>query len=170
MSPGNYGIKYTTFGEYDRDLPSQSIGSGESVTTAIPGAGVLTVYQKCGTTNSGDLNNDTIVNFGDLAILAYYWTHCVCVEPHWCGCSDFNQSGSVNFTDFAIFAHNWLLPGPASNPHPDDVVHASVNNTLEKDYEQARRILSRDRQRWGCNHSLGRLSVLGPADGLSGGR
>ena len=36
--------------------------------------------------------------------------------------------------------------------HPDDVVHASVNNTLKKDYEQARRILSRDRQRWGCNH------------------
>ena len=36
--------------------------------------------------------------------------------------------------------------------HPDDVVHASVGNTLEKDYEQARRILSRDKQRWGCNH------------------
>ncbi|MCK4722773.1 MAG: hypothetical protein KAT75_05695, partial [Dehalococcoidia bacterium] len=102
LPPGDYGIKYTTSSEYDRDLPDQSIGSGESVTTGIPGVGVLTVYQKCGTTNSGDLNNDTIVNFGDLAILAYYWTHCVCVEPHWCGCSDFNQSGSVNFTDFAI--------------------------------------------------------------------
>jgi hypothetical protein len=36
--------------------------------------------------------------------------------------------------------------------HPDDVVHASVNNTLEKDYEQARRLLGRDLQRWGCNH------------------
>ena len=46
LPAGGYGIKYTTSAEYDRDLPNQSIGSGESVTAGIPGAGVLTVYRK----------------------------------------------------------------------------------------------------------------------------
>ncbi|MFQ6036072.1 MAG: hypothetical protein ACE5NM_09550, partial [Sedimentisphaerales bacterium] len=68
LPPGTYGIKYTTFSEYDRDLPDQSIGRGQSVTASIPAAGVLTVYQKCGTTDDklSDLNDDGTTNFEDL--------------------------------------------------------------------------------------------------------
>ncbi len=110
LPPGTYGIKYTTSREYDRDLPDQSIGSGESVTTGIPEAGVLTVYQKCGTVNGAisDLNDDGVVDFEDLAILVHYWLDCVCLEPYSCGCGDFNQSGSVDFYDFAPLASHWL--------------------------------------------------------------
>lgn len=109
LPPGTYGIKYTTFSEYDRDLPDQSIGSGESLTTSILGAGVLTVYQKCGTINGklSDLNEDGTTNFEDLAILADYWVDCVCLEPYWCECIDINQSGSVDFYDFAQLASHW---------------------------------------------------------------
>lgn len=107
---GTYGIKYTTYSEYDRDLPDQTFESGESLTTGIPAAGVLTVYQKCGAADGRvtDLNNDFTVNLEDLAVLAYYWLDGVCLEPYWCDCSDFDQSGRVDFTDLAELARNWL--------------------------------------------------------------
>lgn len=107
LPTGLYGIKYTTAAEYDVDLPDKSIGSGESVTTSIPGAGVLTVYQKCRAVS--DLNDDGTVNFEDLAILVYYWIDYMCSEPYWCDCSDFNQSGNIDFYDFAELA--WHLVG-----------------------------------------------------------
>ena len=44
LTAGTYGIKYTTAGEYDVDLPQQVINSGQAVTAHIPQAGVLTVY------------------------------------------------------------------------------------------------------------------------------
>ncbi|UCG57991.1 MAG: hypothetical protein JSU70_00515, partial [Phycisphaerales bacterium] len=43
---GIYGIKYTTAGQYDVDLPNQRIDAGQVLTTGIPGPGVLTVYAK----------------------------------------------------------------------------------------------------------------------------
>ncbi len=46
LPAGTYGIKYTTSGEYDVDLPDQVINPGEAVTATIPAAGVLTVYGK----------------------------------------------------------------------------------------------------------------------------
>jgi hypothetical protein len=44
LPAGTYGIKYTTSGAFDVDLPNVTIGLGEEVTTNIPAAGVLTVY------------------------------------------------------------------------------------------------------------------------------
>lgn len=43
LAGGTYGIKYTTAGEYDVDLPDQTIGFGKPVVASIPAAGVLTV-------------------------------------------------------------------------------------------------------------------------------
>ena len=46
LPTGIYGIKYTTAGAYDVDLPDQTISSGQAVTAAMPQPGVLTVYGK----------------------------------------------------------------------------------------------------------------------------
>ena len=46
LPAGSYGIKYTTDSAYDVDLADVSITSGGAVNASIPGAGVLTVYQK----------------------------------------------------------------------------------------------------------------------------
>ena len=46
LAAGAYGIKYTTAGRYDVDLPDQTISAGQAVVTAIPATGVLTVYGK----------------------------------------------------------------------------------------------------------------------------
>ncbi len=147
---GEYGIKYTTSSEYNRDLPDQSIGSGESLTTGIPESGVLTVYQKCEAADGGlyDLNNDRAINFGDLAVLVYYWTDCVCLEPYWCDCTDFNQNGGVDFYDFAKLAANWLTapmipPGPASNPNPADGA-TGVSRTADLNWTAGRGATSHD--------------------------
>jgi len=110
LPAGTYGIKYTTASEYDRDLPDQSITSGQTLTTSIPEAGVLTIYQKCQGADSraADLNSDWIVNLEDLTVLANYWLRCLCLEPYWCDCSDFDQSGRIDLSDFARLAQSWL--------------------------------------------------------------
>ena len=46
LAGGTYGIKYTTASEFDVDLPDQTIYSGQAVLSAIPRAGVLTIYGK----------------------------------------------------------------------------------------------------------------------------
>jgi hypothetical protein len=127
LPSGTYGIKYTTAGQYDIDLPDQSIGAGEYVTTNIPNAGVLTVYQKCGAADAAayDLNADRLVGPGDLAVLARYWLDCVCSEPFWCDCADSDQSGRVALDDFARLGASWgevlkIPPGRAGNPNPPD--------------------------------------------------
>ena len=43
---GLYGIKYTTAGEYDVDLPDASIETGQVISTSIPSPGVITIYGK----------------------------------------------------------------------------------------------------------------------------
>jgi hypothetical protein len=127
LPTGAYGIKYTTAGEYDIDLPDQSISAGEYLTAGIPNAGVLTVYQRCGAADAAayDLNADRLVGPGDLAVLAHYWLDCVCSEPFWCDCADSDQSGNVALDDFARLAANWgealkIPPGRAGNPNPPD--------------------------------------------------
>ena len=44
LPAGVYGIKYTTESQYDVNLPSQTIQNGQSLTTSIPGSGVITIY------------------------------------------------------------------------------------------------------------------------------
>jgi len=46
LPAGTYGLKYTTAGAFDVDLPDQTIHWGQAVAAAIPQAGVLTVYGK----------------------------------------------------------------------------------------------------------------------------
>lgn len=44
LAPAIYGIKYTTANQYDVNLPSASIFASQPLTTAIPEAGVITIY------------------------------------------------------------------------------------------------------------------------------
>ena len=46
LPPGTYGIKYTTSSAALVDQPDQTIAAGETLSTAIPAAGVLTIYQR----------------------------------------------------------------------------------------------------------------------------
>lgn len=46
LPAGTYGIKYTTNSQYNIDLTDVSIAGGQTLTTGIPAAGVITVYAK----------------------------------------------------------------------------------------------------------------------------
>jgi hypothetical protein len=46
LPAGVYGIKYTTANRYDVDLPDVNLSVSGPLTTALPAAGVLTVYAK----------------------------------------------------------------------------------------------------------------------------
>jgi hypothetical protein len=46
LPAGAYGIKYTTADRYDFDLPDVNLTGGKLLTTALPAAGVLTVYAR----------------------------------------------------------------------------------------------------------------------------
>jgi hypothetical protein len=48
LPAGTYGIKYTTESEYDVDLPEVTVAAGDSLHTAIPDKGVITVYGASG--------------------------------------------------------------------------------------------------------------------------
>jgi hypothetical protein len=82
LAPGSYGIKYTTASQYNIDYPDQNIVAGQSLTTNIPAAGVITIYAK--TTSSspvpsitpsaspskpGDVDKDGDVDIFDYNIL-----------------------------------------------------------------------------------------------------
>jgi hypothetical protein len=43
---GTYGVKYTTFVEYDKDLPDLNVSSMGVINASIPSTGVITIYQK----------------------------------------------------------------------------------------------------------------------------
>ncbi len=48
-----------------------------------------------------DINNDGKVNIEDFAVMAAWWDDDGgCVEPGWCGGSDFDMSGTVDMSDF----------------------------------------------------------------------
>ena len=70
-----------------------------------------------------DLNNDGIVNFLDVAVLACYW-RCVCSQPEWCTGADIDWSGGVDYRDLADIGAYWLeqitFPCQASYPDPCD--------------------------------------------------
>jgi hypothetical protein len=71
LATGTYGIKYTTSGQYDIDLPTQQVTSGVPLQTSIPAAGVMTIHQiLC---PEGDLNLDCRVNLFDFVIGAAAW-------------------------------------------------------------------------------------------------
>ena len=55
-----------------------------------------------------DFNKDTMVNFGDFAVLALYWQKTNCGAPGWCEGADLNTSGKVDNNDLALFVDYWL--------------------------------------------------------------
>lgn len=46
LPAGQYGIKYTTSAAYDIDHPDVTLAAGQTVSTSIPAAGVITIYRK----------------------------------------------------------------------------------------------------------------------------
>ena len=46
LPAGTYGIKYTTTAQYNIDLPDAAITAGQTLTTNIPAAGVITIYAR----------------------------------------------------------------------------------------------------------------------------
>jgi hypothetical protein len=57
---GSYGINYSTAAEFNRSLSDQEIAAGAPITTNIPAAGVLTVYQLLPKLGATILNGDTL--------------------------------------------------------------------------------------------------------------
>lgn len=55
-----------------------------------------------------DFNNDSVVDFTDLALFASYWLQTGCNEPDWCGGSDLDTDGDVNTSDLILFSGFWL--------------------------------------------------------------
>ena len=55
-----------------------------------------------------DFNQDTKVDFADLAFLALYWLQTDCSDPDWCAGTDLNTDGIVDYDDLMLFADFWL--------------------------------------------------------------
>jgi hypothetical protein len=46
LPAGRYGLKYTTDEQYDIDHPDVDLNTGQSLSTSIPAAGVITIYAR----------------------------------------------------------------------------------------------------------------------------
>ena len=55
-----------------------------------------------------DFDNNTIVDFGDFAILASYWLKPGCEGPGLCEGTNLDTEGMVNIKDLMLFADYWL--------------------------------------------------------------
>jgi len=55
-----------------------------------------------------DFNQDTKVDFADLALLALYWLETGCSDPDWCAGTDLNTDGIVDRDDLILFTDYWL--------------------------------------------------------------
>lgn len=63
----------------------------------------------------GDFDDDSDVDYLDLANLASNWLNSPCGDPDWCGVADLDLNQRVDFNDFVILAANW---GPSNSPPP----------------------------------------------------
>ena len=57
---------------------------------------------------SRDFNQDTTVNFADLALFSLYWLEIGCSDPDWCAGTDLNTDGVVDNDDLMLFSDFWL--------------------------------------------------------------
>ena len=92
------------------DIPSNPHGDddGDGYTNLEEWLHAYAAEVEVATLNS-DINNDGKINIEDFAVLAAWWDDDGgCVEPGWCGGSDFDMSGTVDFSDLAYFVENWL--------------------------------------------------------------
>ena len=55
-----------------------------------------------------DFNQDTKVDFADLALFSIYWLQTGCTIPDWCAGTDLNTDGVVNHDDLMLFTYYWL--------------------------------------------------------------
>lgn len=55
-----------------------------------------------------DFNQDTKVDFADLALLASYWLETGCSDPDWCAGTDLDIDGDIDCDDLMFFADYWL--------------------------------------------------------------
>jgi hypothetical protein len=55
-----------------------------------------------------DFNQDTKVDFADLALLSLYWLQTGCTGPDWCTGTDLNTDGIVDRGDLILFTDYWL--------------------------------------------------------------
>ena len=55
-----------------------------------------------------DFNQDTKVDFADLALLALYWLQDDCPALDWCAETDLNRDGIVDQDDLMLFTDFWL--------------------------------------------------------------
>ncbi len=60
-------------------------------------------YSKC--TQTGDIDCDRDVDFGDFAVLAYNWLDINCGK---CGWADLTDDGNTGMDDLLVLAENWL--------------------------------------------------------------
>jgi len=60
------------------------------------------------TISFSDFDNSGKVNFGDFAILAYYWMDYTCSEPDWCEGCDYDKDTYVDINDLKVFTEDWL--------------------------------------------------------------
>jgi subtilisin-like proprotein convertase family protein len=55
-----------------------------------------------------DFDNDTDVDFADLAKLSYHWLSQDCNYPDWCEGADLNYNHFVELIDISLFVEHWL--------------------------------------------------------------
>jgi len=55
-----------------------------------------------------DFNQDTNVDFADLALFSLYWLQTGCSDPDWCAGTDLNTDGIVDYDDLMLFTDYWL--------------------------------------------------------------
>jgi len=55
-----------------------------------------------------DFNQDTKVDFADLALFSLYWLQTDCSDPDWCTGTDLNTDGVVDQADLKLFTDFWL--------------------------------------------------------------
>ena len=55
-----------------------------------------------------DFNQDTKVDFTDLALLSLHWLQTGCTDPDRCTGTDLNTDGIVDYDDLMLFADFWL--------------------------------------------------------------
>jgi murein DD-endopeptidase MepM/ murein hydrolase activator NlpD/subtilisin-like proprotein convertase family protein len=55
-----------------------------------------------------DFDNDTDVDFADLAKLSYHWLSQDCNYPDWCEGADLNYNHFVDLIDISLFVEHWL--------------------------------------------------------------
>ena len=72
------------------------------------GLGYLACKHMFSHVRTRDFNQDTKVDFSDLALFALNWLQASCSDPDWCAGTDLNTDGIVDHDDLMLFADFWL--------------------------------------------------------------